>query len=131
MSSFRIEKYSFNQAAVATLSEDKEKNWPVVYQIRNSGKIYIGETTNLKNRMRQHLDSEEKANLRGGVFNVVFDDTFNKSAALDLESYLIRYFSGDGHYKVLNRNDGMLDRDYYDRDNYRKLLKIFGNVCAS
>ncbi|MDO4729799.1 MAG: DUF2075 domain-containing protein [Candidatus Saccharibacteria bacterium] len=123
MSSFRIEKYSFNQAAVATLSKDKEKNWPVVYQIRNSGEIYIGETTNLKNRMRQHLDSEEKANLRGGVFNVVFDDTFNKSAALDLESYLIRYFSGDGHYKVLNRNDGMLDRDYYDRDNYRKLFK--------
>lgn len=127
MSNFRIEKYNFNQTTVDSLSADIENNWPVVYQIHNRNEIYIGETTNLKNRMRQHLDSKEKIMLHDGAFHVVFDDTFNKSAALDLESHLIRYFSGDGHFKVLNRNDGMLDRNYYDRDNYRKTFEEIWN----
>lgn len=127
MSSFRIEKYSFNNRTVASLEDHFENNWPVVYQIRNNRQIYIGETTNLRNRMKQHLDNEDKAELRGGVFNVVFDETFNKSAALDLESYLIQYFSGDGKFKVLNRNDGMCDRDYYDRQKYRETFERIWN----
>lgn len=123
MSDFRIENYSFSNKAVGELDGHYEQNWPVVYQIRNKNQIYIGETTNLKNRMKQHLDNEEKACLRNGVFNVVFGDTFNKSVALDLEAYLIQYFSGDGKYKVLNRNDGMCDRDYYDRAKYRETFE--------
>ena len=123
MSDFRIENYSFSNKAVNELENHYEQNWPVVYQIRNKNQIYIGETTNLKNRMKQHLDNEEKACLRNGIFNVVFGDTFNKSVALDLEAYLIQYFSGDGKYKVLNRNDGMCDRDYYDRAKYRETFE--------
>jgi hypothetical protein len=69
------------------------------------------------------MANDEKSSLRNGSIKVVFDETFNKSAALDLESYLIQYFSGDGKFKVLNRNDGMCDRDYYDRINYRKTFE--------
>lgn len=121
-STFQIRSYSFNQGAISALATDdhaEEENWPVVYQIYNNDKIYIGETTNLKSRMNQHLMNAQKASLRDGCVKVVFDDTFNKSAALDLESYLIQYFSADGKYTVLNRNDGMCDRDYYDKPNYR------------
>ncbi|MBR2710012.1 DUF2075 domain-containing protein [Candidatus Saccharibacteria bacterium] len=127
--SFQIRSYSFDQKAISSLAiEDHlEENWPVVYQIYNNQQIYIGETTNLKNRMNQHLANVEKSSLRHGSVKVVFDETFNKSAALDLESYLIQYFSGDGKFKVLNRNDGMCDRDYYDRANYRKTFEEIWN----
>ncbi len=127
--SFQIRNYSFDQKAINNLAvEDHlEENWPVVYQIYNNQQIYIGETTNLKNRMNQHLANVEKSSLRHGSVKVVFDETFNKSAALDLESYLIQYFSGDGKFKVLNRNDGMCDRDYYKKDDYRKTFEEIWN----
>jgi DUF2075 family protein/predicted GIY-YIG superfamily endonuclease len=126
---FQIRDYKFNQQAVnrLALEDHLEENWPVVYQIYNNREIYIGETTNLKNRMNQHLANEEKSSLRQGAVKVVFDETFNKSAALDLESYLIQYFSGDGKFKVLNRNDGMCDRDYYNRANYRQTFEEIWN----
>ena len=127
--SFQIRNYSFDQKAINNLAAEDhlEENWPVVYQIYNNQQIYIGETTNLKNRMNQHPANVEKSSLRHGSVKVVFDETFNKSAALDLESYLIQYFSGDGKFKVLNRNDGMCDRDYYDRANYRKTFEEIWN----
>ena len=131
---FQIRDYKFNQQAVncLALEDHLEENWPVVYQIYNNREIYIGETTNLKNRMNQHLANEEKSSLRQGAVKVIFDETFNKSAALDLESYLIQYFSGDGKFKVLNRNDGMCDRDYYNRARTTaKPSKKSGTACAN
>ncbi len=126
---FEIKDYAFNQEALDKLATENhlESNWPVVYQINNRNEIYIGETTNLKNRMHQHYENEQKASLRNGSIRVVFDETFNKSVALDLESYLIQYFSGDGKYCVLNRNDGMCDRDYYRRDDYRQTFEEIWN----
>ena len=127
--SFQIRNYSFDQSTINNLAtaDHLEENWPVVYQIYNNQQIYIGETTNLKNRMSQHLANAEKSSLKHGSLKVVFDETFNKSAALDLESYLIQYFSGDGKFRVLNRNDGMCDRDYYGRENYRKTFEEIWN----
>lgn len=127
--SFQIKNYSFDQNTINNLAtaDHLEENWPVVYQIYNNQQIYIGETTNLKNRMNQHLANAEKSSLKHGSLKVVFDETFNKSAALDLESYLIQYFSGDGKFRVLNRNDGMCDRDYYGRENYRKTFEEIWN----
>lgn len=127
--SFQIKNYSFDQSTINNLAtaDHLEENWPVVYQIYNNQQIYIGETTNLKNRMNQHFANAEKSSLKHGSLKVVFDETFNKSAALDLESYLIQYFSGDGKFRVLNRNDGMCDRDYYGRENYRKTFEEIWN----
>lgn len=126
---YEIKDYAFNQEALDKLATENhfESNWPVVYQINNQNEIYIGETTNLRNRMHQHYENEQKASLRNGSIRVVFDETFNKSVALDLESYLIQYFSGDGKYRVLNRNDGMCDRDYYRRDDYRRTFEEIWN----
>jgi DUF2075 family protein len=53
---------------------------------------------------------------------IVFNDTFNKSVCLDLESHLIRYLHADGNYKVLNRNYGQTDADYFNRDQYREMF---------
>lgn len=119
MSDTNIKSYSFDSIGATTLGADQQEiNWPVVYQIYNDKEVYVGETTNLKNRMLQHLQSPDKKSF--SKFSVVFNDEFNKSAALDLESQLIQWFQGDGKFKTSNKNNGLADRDYYRRDDYRK-----------
>lgn len=120
MTGFKLERYPFgkNEIRAWSSTEPKYRNWPVVYVLNNDTEVYVGETLNVESRMRQHLDSKEKKNLNW--VRVVLDDTFNKSACLDLESFLIRMFSGDGNLKVLNHNAGITDADYYDRETYKK-----------
>lgn len=129
MSGFSIEKHCFNDADVEQLAriDDRFKNWPVVYILSDRSSIYVGETLNAVNRMKQHLMSDTKKDLE--VMRILVDDSFNKSSCLDLESYLIRLFAGDGRYAVLNRNEGILDSDYYERQRYRKTFEaIFADL---
>ena len=46
---------------------------------------------------------------------MIVDGRFNTSVCRDLESSRIRMLAGEGIYRVLNRNDGIADADYYDR----------------
>lgn len=103
-------------------SGDREygANWPVVYLIHNddSKEAYIGETLNAGKRAAQHWQVEERKHLK--TIHIMTDDTFNKSVILDLESFLIKYISADGKYKLQNGNTGLSDFDYYDRNDYEK-----------
>ena len=125
MTSFEIERLHFRAEDVKTWSalNSKHSNWPVVYLLDAAGKqsalrdVYVGESLNVAARMRQHLDTPEKQHL--DTLRVVLDDSFNKSVALDLESYLIRLLAGDGAFRVLNRNEGITDADYYSRSMYQ------------
>ena len=126
MTDFRIEEVKFDREPVSTWSEldPRFKNWPVVYMLNGSSEVYVGESLNVAARFVQHLDNLEKRNLESA--RVVMDETFNKSACLDLESYLIRLFAGDGTFQVLNRNEGISDRDYFGREEYqRRFAQIF------
>ena len=120
MTSFNIERLPFDKGAVTTWSETnpRHKNWPVVYTIEGTDEIYIGESTNVANRMFQHLAVEQRQHLK--KIKVILDDRFNKSVCLDLESQLIRYLAADSKYKVLNGNHGITDADYFERDRYRE-----------
>lgn len=89
--------------------------------MNNDKQVYVGESLNVEGRMRQHLESKEKKRLKS--VRVVLDDTFNKSACLDLESFLIRMFHGDGRLEVLNLNAGITDAEYYDRETYNKTFR--------
>ncbi|WP_159806119.1 DUF2075 domain-containing protein [Cellulomonas citrea] len=104
--------------------DPRHTNWPVVYVLDGEGRgrgartaVYVGESIKAATRMRQHLASGTKAELRN--VRVVVDETFNKSVCLDLESYLIQLFSGDGGCRLLNRNDGITNAEYFHRDLYR------------
>jgi hypothetical protein len=122
MTRFEVEKLPFTSDAVNARRRDvRLTNWPVVYALDGEKDIYVGETLNAVARMRQHLETRSKDHLRG--VRIVIDETFNKSACLDLESHLIRWFSGDGQYQVLNRNFGIVDGDYYERDRYRQTFR--------
>ncbi|MBV1780053.1 DUF2075 domain-containing protein [Paeniglutamicibacter sp. ABSL32-1] len=123
MTDFKVEHLRFTASAAREMRTlgDRFTNWPVVYTLNNATKIYVGETLNASARMNQHQASAEKADLTS--LRVVVNETFNKSACLDLESFLIRLFAGEGRYQVLNRNEGVTERDYYDRDEYRKTFQ--------
>lgn len=92
-------------------------NWPVVYVMDDSSSVYVGETLSATSRMRQHNADRSKDSL--GSVRVILHDEFNKSVCLDLESFLIRMFAGDGTFEVLNRNEGVTDAQYFDRERYQ------------
>ncbi|PRI10039.1 DUF2075 domain-containing protein [Leucobacter massiliensis] len=120
MTASEVERLPFTAESVRAWGavDPRHRNWPVVYILNSHREVYVGESLNVEARMRQHLDSPEKRDLEW--FRVVLDDTFNKSACLDLESFLIRMFSGDGYLKVLNHNAGITDSDYYNRETYQQ-----------
>lgn len=105
----------------------RHRNWPTVYTLNNQQDVYVGESINAAARMTQHLDSDDKKGLK--EVRIILDDTFNKSVCLDLESFLIRMFSGDGQYQVTNRNVGVTDAEYYQRNGYQeKFTQIFDEL---
>jgi DUF2075 family protein len=150
MTPSKISKLVFTKSSVISWAslDPQNSNWPVVYVLddatgtntgtknaklddatgTNTGTknaklddVYVGESTNAAGRMRQHLDSAAKQHLR--TVRVIVDPTFNKSVCLDLESYLIKLLAGDGSYRVMNRNDGITEADYYDRAEYRESFR--------
>lgn len=125
MTPFEIERLDFTPGAVScwVAGDERRRSWPVVYVLdgvdsTGAGTVYVGETVNAAARMRQHLANPAKHAFRR--VRVVIDDTFNKSACLDLESHLIRWLAGDGQFKVMNGNEGIIDARYYERDLYRE-----------
>ncbi|GAB2753707.1 GIY-YIG nuclease family protein [Sinomonas soli] len=124
MTSFRIEHLALDNESVRVWAagDSRHRNWPVVYTLNNDNSIYVGESLNAATRMTQHI-----TNGRGSLnaVRVIVDDRFNKSACLDLESYLIRFFAGDGKFTVENRNEGITDADYFDRGRYHQ---TFGQI---
>ncbi|GAB3818170.1 hypothetical protein GCM10028820_19970 [Tessaracoccus terricola] len=125
----RIERFDFTKDGIGSWTDDagRHRNWPVVYTLNNTREVYVGESLNALGRMKQHLESPDKKSLE--AVRIVIDDTYNKSVCLDLESFLIRMFSGDGKLQVLNRNDGVTNADYYNRQDYQaKFKQIFDEL---
>lgn len=118
MTNFRIERRNFTTDGIDDLSRSGNRftNWPVVYTLNDANEVYVGESLSVTTRMRQHLKSDAKAGMQ--KMHLVIDETFNKSACLDLESFLIRLFAGEGRYQVVNGNGGVIDSDYYNREQY-------------
>ncbi|MDR7111431.1 DUF2075 family protein/predicted GIY-YIG superfamily endonuclease [Microbacterium trichothecenolyticum] len=128
MTPFEVERLSFTSSAISgwVAGDERRRNWPVVYLLDGAdspgaGAVYVGETVNAAARMRQHLANPAKSAFRS--VRVVIDDTFNKSACLDLESHLIRWLAGDGQFTVMNGNEGIIDARYYERDLYRESFR--------
>lgn len=109
------------------VSESVE-NWPVVYILQGKKYMYIGETTNLYNRIKSHLTNKEKAHVVDKWY-VIYDIEANKSATLDIESKLIRHLWSEGSYVLLNKNHGIKDHDYFDRQLYEaKFVEIWNDL---
>lgn len=130
--SFKIVRLDFSKEALVDWKAEDEKHndWPVVYVLddgqpvrraRVGGRtkdVYVGETRNAAKRMHEHLRTPAKQHLQN--IRVILHERFNKSVCWDLESYLIKMLAGDGAYQMLNRNDGIVDAQYFDRAVYRE-----------
>lgn len=123
--SVQINKYQFSKAGSAeyVLNAYMNNSWPVVYIIKDDkiGEAYIGESTNAINRMKNHMVNPDRNKLNDLL--IISCDKFNKSAVLDIESNLIQYMSSDGTYKLQNGNAGLIDHNYYQREQYKKLFE--------
>lgn len=98
------------------LNLENGRNWPVVYLIEDGKELYIGETTNIYNRSRQHFENESRRKL--SRVHVVSDNEYNKSAILDTESFLIQYMFADGLFILQNGNTGLSNHNYFDKQKY-------------
>lgn len=109
---------------------DYWEDWPILYILRQKKsdiegtskkngkklKAYIGQTTSGRQRMEQHRLDGAKKDLN--EINLIYSDKFNQSVTFDYESKLIRLFAGDGKYTLINGNDGLADKNYYNKKYY-------------
>ena len=68
-------------------NDDYLGNWPMLYILENGDKVYIGESTNVAERMKQHYNNQEKRKFNQVHF--IYSDKFNQSVTFDYESKLI------------------------------------------
>jgi len=123
--SVNVKSYPFNKLDIGLISNDAfaRDSYPIVYILYNTDTMmaYVGESTNAIKRMGDHLAHQEKQNLKW-VY-IISDESFNKSAALDIESNLIQYMTAAGDFKLLNGNGGVSSHNYYQKNEYFKVFK--------
>lgn len=131
---FTIKKFDFDLSLVNEFNNIHyvKDLWPIVYILSdgNVNEAYVGETTDTYARMSSHLKNNIKNKL--SAVHLISSEKFNKSATLDIESNLIKYISGDGHYKLINGNIGLANHNYYQKKEvYWDIFKsIWDNLRA-
>lgn len=114
---------AFEAKSIASLkSHGHTKDWPVVYLLENGKEVYIGETISAYNRLRQHLQNPERRKLK--TAHIIVDEEFNKSASLDVESWLIQYMAADERFALQNGNKGLSNHSYFDREKYEAKFEV-------
>lgn len=120
---FRASKYLFNSNDIELIFCDEHvaKLFPVIYILFDETTMlaYVGESTNAKQRLTTHLSHVDKKNLRR-VY-IISSKYLNKSAALDIESFLIQSIPSLG-FKLLNGNCGIANHNYYQKEFYREIF---------
>jgi len=115
-----IRDFPFTRESVLSLPDDSK--WPVIYLLHDyKNSAYVGESIDVKSRLSSHLRSDEKKMLSAA--HIINSPSFNMSATKEMESKLIKYLAGDGHYKLLNRNDGLVDHRYYQQEMYENVFE--------
>ncbi len=119
------EQYDFTKESLYKIEQNTwvKSQWPLVYFIQNDSiKVaYVGESTNAASRIKNHLANPERCKL--DKISIIGSDKFNKSATLDIESYLIQYITAEGTYELQNGNFGHVNHNYYQQDLYKTLFK--------
>lgn len=119
---FSIHQYAFDKDIESNIFTNHLDylNWPLVYFLEEKKAknqlicdAYVGETTDVINRLKTHSKAQKKQNLNS--VSLVLSELFNKSAALDLEANLIRYIAADGKYSLQNGNLGISNHRYYQQ----------------
>ena len=110
-------------------NDDFLNNWPMLYILENGKKIYIGESTNVSERMKQHYNNHEKREFKQVHF--IYSERFNQSATFDYESKLIQFVSADGKFIITNKNDGIANKNYFRKSDYDDTFEQLWNELIS
>ena len=121
-----LTKYPFCKEVLGEIHENRwvKNQWPLVYIIQNDSKkiAYVGESTNAKNRINNHLANSQRTVLN--TITLIGSSRFNKSATLDIESKLIEYLSAETTFTLQNGNAGLSSgHNYYEKPYYQELFK--------
>lgn len=113
-----VNRYGFSADTLDGIKANAyaSNNWPLVYILSDGieRRAYVGETTSALARLSTHLKHAHKKSLT--TVHLISSERFNKSATLDIESALIKYMAADGCFSLLNGNLGLVDHNYYQKD---------------
>ncbi len=124
----KYRKFPFNEEGAEKIktSVDKGQNWPVVYILSGDSEAYVGETNNAYKRMGQHLEKKKRSVMKNIL--LLLNDSFNKSATLDIENKLIQFMHADGKFQLQNENAGQsVQHNYYQRGLYEQCFQNIWN----
>ncbi|MGL5405953.1 MAG: DUF2075 domain-containing protein [Propionibacteriaceae bacterium] len=105
-------------------------DFPTVYVVHESEKdeyeVYVGETTDIRNRTIQHLNADSKTRedwkklsaADGSTMYVIGHPYFNKSLTLDVENRMMLYLSGVDSVKQLHNRRSNAQRRYYTQEHF-------------
>lgn len=100
----------------------------VAYILHNKDKAYVGETSNLRSRFKDHQESKKKYGFN--ETKIILSGFFNKSAVYDIESRLINYMYADSKFEVVNIKTNQSPHFYYQKEKYNTELfqKIWNDL---
>ena len=121
MEGLKLETLPFNEMNIAKLKSMDCNNYPIVYILHDNKKkksAYIGQTVQMRNRMRAHLKDEKKKGLDSVL--LIAHEMFNQSATYNIETNLINYFIADDKYvlKNVSQTTKPVTHNYYDKYKY-------------
>ncbi|MBO1221974.1 DUF2075 domain-containing protein [Staphylococcus nepalensis] len=115
--------------------------YPTVYIINdkkseNNFEVYVGETADIRNRTRQHLNVDRKMRTFWEDFSesnsssmyVIGHELFNKSLTLDIENRLMQYLLSVDNISRVHNSRTNQQNEYFTSD---KLDKIFSDIWKS
>ena len=121
----KIEQYPFDMLGIADIKDKSShgEDWPVVYILNGKNEAYVGETQSAYNRMLQHFSNRETSRKNITRINLMQNDSFNKSAILDIENMLITHMHADSKFLLQNENGGQSKlHNYYQRSLYKDVF---------
>ena len=124
----KYKRFSFNNDGAEKIKTtlDKGQNWPIVYILNGEKEAYVGETNNAYKRIGQHLENKRRSVMNNIL--LLINDSFNKSATLDIENKLIQFMHADGKFQLQNENAGQsVQHNYYQRGLYEQCFQDIWN----
>ncbi len=118
----KFEIYNLNNEAYKA---ERDNRWPLVYILKDSNRVYIGETTNLFNRMKNHDKSEDKEGLNDRW--ILKHNEANRSASYLMESDLINRAFADETYELVNTKmqtrEAISGHEFYGKEQIKEDTK--------
>ncbi len=99
----------------------------VTYLLHNDHQVYVGETSHLKARFKDHLKTKQRFKLT--QTKIIYSEYFNKSAVYDIESRLINYIYADRPGALINLKKDQSPHFYYLKEEINN--QLFRKIWAS